>query len=383
MKLLIVSHPCVTPVNQEFFAEVEAQTGWELTIVAPAHWKSDYGTRYLERWPRFQGELIPIPVWNAGNIPLHIYQSFFVSLLNLQDPDVIFMHHEPYALATGQVYVANRLSIQSPIGFFTWQNIQKRYPLPIRCLEQMVYRDSQYAISGSKSASRVLREKGYENRISVIPGGIDPKIYNSVPPIDLHDKLDLSNSKTIIGYAGRIVEEKGLSTLLQALTQLRDYSWHLVVLGKGPFEESLRRQADDLGIKQDISFLGYVPHTETPNYLSAFDFTVLPSETQPHWKEQFGRIIIESLACETPIIGSNSGEIPHVINDLQGGLVFPEGQSDQLANQLRILISNDNLRDHLAQSGHKKVHTSYTNSSLTKEFIQTIQQVAPTRNTIA
>jgi len=121
-----------------------------------------------------------------------------------------------------------------------------------------------------------------------------------------------------------------------------------------------------------IQKVGFVPHDQAPEYLSAFDLLVLPSETRPHWKEQFGRVIIEALACGTPVVGSDSGEIPNVIAATKGGVVFPEGQPQALAEQLRSLILNPSLRSHLVEQGRQTVQSHYTNSALAQSFASTI-----------
>jgi len=374
MHLLVVSHPCVTPVNQKFFAEIEAQTGWDLTIVAPDSWTSKYGRKSLERWPTFSGDLYPLPVWLSGNVPLHLYRSLFLSLLRDVDPDVIFLHHEPYAAATGQVYLANWMTLQLPIGFFTWQNIHKKHPPPFRHLERMVYRQSQYAISGSESARSVLRRKGYSGPAPIIPAAIDPARFDAEEvPTPLTP--DLSDSTVLIGYAGRIVEQKGLHTFLDALAQRRHLSWHFVLIGDGDYVEPLQAQAQRLNIQDRVSFLGYIDHSDIPPYLSSLDFVVLPSETQPNWKEQFGRIIVEALAAGTPVLGSDSGEIPHLIERTGGGLTFEEGNASACARQLATLVRNGDLRDRLARQGQQYVTTNYTHQKLAHSFVETIEAV--------
>ena len=83
---------------------------------------------------------------------------------------------------------------------------------------------------------------------------------------------------------------------------------------------------------------GQVPSTEIPRLLNELDVLVLPSLTRRNWKEQFGRILIEAMACEVPVVGSSSGEIPHLIAD--AGLVFPEGDVEALRDALCKLMQD-------------------------------------------
>ena len=178
MKLLIVSHSCVTPINQQFYALVEQQTGWELTMITPSNWKNEYGTTLsVERWPDYKGQLLGLPVLKSGSIPLHVYRSTFIQLLRQLNPDFIYVYQEPYAIVTTQIYLANYLSVKKPIGFFTWQNIFKHYPFPFGQMEKFVLQQSELAFPGSQSAEQVLRQKGYRGESIIFPPGIDPKIY--------------------------------------------------------------------------------------------------------------------------------------------------------------------------------------------------------------
>lgn len=371
MKLLIVNHSCTVSVVQQFYAEIEQQTGWELTIVMPENWKDEYGIRRkIERWKDFRGQIISIPVWKSGSIPLHSYRSIFLNLLRKLNPDFIYLHQEPYALVTLQVYLANYFTIRKPISFFTWQNILKRYPIPFRQMERWVLKHTDVMFSGSYSAEAVMREKGYTGQSVLMPSGIDPAIYY---PRSNTLKTELGAQDALIGYVGRIVEQKGLKTLLLALNKIRSLPWRLVLIGSGEYETEFDAIAQQLNLSDRIQKLGFVPFTETPNYLSALDVLVLPSETRSSWKEQFGRVIIEAIACGTPVIGSDSGEIPHLINATKGGLVFPEGNAIALAQKLRELILNPELRSHYATTGRQAVLSQYTNALLAQRFAETVK----------
>lgn len=382
MKLLIVNHSCTIPVSQQFYAEVERQTGWDLAIVLPERWKDEYGReRKIERWKEYRGQLIGIPVWQSGSIPLHTYRSFFIQLLRDFDPDFIYLHQEPYAIVTLQLYIANRITVQKPISFFTWQNILKRYPTPFRQAERWVLQHTDIMFPGSYSAEAVMRTKGFTGKSVLMPSGIDPEIYYPRSHrADLRTKLKADT--VLIGYVGRVVEQKGLRTLLKALYEIRELSWRLVMVGSGEYEREFDTIANQLALSDRIDRLGFVPNTETPDYLSAFDILVLPSETRANWKEQFGRVIIEAMACGTPVIGSDSGEIPHLIAATGGGLVFAEAQAIALADRLRQLITDPDRRATLAQTGRESVLNHYTNSLLAQRFVAAIVETVQNRNKI-
>jgi len=143
---------------------------------------------------------------------------------------------------------------------------------------------------------------------------------------------------TALGYVGRLVPEKGLSGLLDAVAKL-DASVGLYFVGDGPMREELADKANALGIAERVHFVGPKPLDQLPSVMNAIDALVLPSLTTASWKEQFGRVIIEAFACGTPVVGSDSGAIPHVIADDGGG--FAEDDTQAMARAINACLSQD------------------------------------------
>jgi glycosyltransferase involved in cell wall biosynthesis len=119
-----------------------------------------------------------------------------------------------------------------------------------------------------------------------------------------------------------------------------------------------------MGVRDRVTFRGSLPGEEIPAMLAELDVVVVPSRTMPNWKEQFGRVIVEAMACEVPVIGSDSGEIPNVIGE--AGIIFPEGDAEALAVQLDNLL-NDPLRaERLGQAGRERVLARYTHERIAR-----------------
>lgn len=377
MHLLVVSHSCATAINQQFYADLQQVTGWEITLLVPGNWINEYGKPIASQWPGFHGRIIYRDVWKSGNIILHAYRGSMKRLLTDVNPDVIYVNHEPYAVATAQIFWANRRSIARPIGFYSCQNIVKKYPPPFRWTESFVYRQSSFSFPITASVDAVHRAKGYLGPSTLMPLGLDPSVYHRHDDNTwIRSDLGAEPGQVLLGFLGRFVPEKGLATLLNALAKIRHLNWQLALIGAGPFETELRRLIDQLSLSDRVTLRGYIPHPDAPKYFSAFDVTLLPSETQPNWKEQFGRVILESLACGTSVIGSNSGEIGTLVNELGGGLVFPERDANALAAAIAQLIESNSLRMSLAQNGQQKVLESYTTKTLAARFAQTIEGAA-------
>jgi glycosyltransferase involved in cell wall biosynthesis len=377
MRLLVISHACVTPLNQSFFADVLALTGWKLSLALPSFWKSEYKKAIRpEAWPGLESSIHPLPVMLPGNIPLHFYKSWLVGLLRQERPDAIYVHHEPYALATFQVCLANCMTGGKPMGFYAAQNILKKNPFPFDFLERWVFDRSNFAFPVTEGALSVLRTKGYRGDAHVLPLAVDTSVYKVCTDVASakRQELGIDPDEFVIGYLGRLVEEKGLVTLLKCLKKLPFDRWRCLLVGSGPQEQMLRAMVAEIGCHHQVTFIGYVPHNQTPAWLSLFDVLVLASETRCHWKEQFGRVLLESLACGTPVVGSDSGEIPTVITKTGGGMIFPEGDADALAEKLIILREDPGVRKQLMVRGQNTVRNEYRQNHLVAQFVSTVER---------
>ncbi len=163
--------------------------------------------------------------------------------------------------------------------------------------------------------------------------GVDPERFrpDAGARRGIRDGLGVGPDDVVVGFGGRLVPEKGVRLLVDAVAGL-EQAVHLVFLGEGPEEAGLRGRAAEAGVKDRVHFPGWVPSTEMPAWLAALDILALPSLTTRGWAEQFGRIAVEAMACGVPVVGSDSGEIPRVLGD--AGVVVPEGEVQALAGAL-------------------------------------------------
>jgi glycosyltransferase involved in cell wall biosynthesis len=376
MRILVVSHSCSTPLNQQIYAEIRRRTGWEFTLVVPENWLDEFGNSLPgQLWSGFDAQLVAAPVYLNGNIILHWYRTSFYRLLLENRFDAIYVNHEPYAVATAQVCWANLRTRRIPFGFYSCQNLEKNYPVPFCWTERMVYRSSAFAFPITNAVGRVIRSKGFAGSMAVCPLPLDPALYRKRPELEREEAISRKSGEVVIGYVGRMVEQKGLRTLVEALTKLPRSGWKLIVIGAGPFEQVFDDLVRERGLTDRVSRLGYVSHEVTPRFLAALDVLVLPSETQPNWKEQFGRVIMEALACGVPVIGSDSGEIPTLIKASGGGRVFPEKNSTALADMLQQMISDQHLRESCADSGYTWTIKNVSLAAVASSMADTIEEV--------
>jgi glycosyltransferase involved in cell wall biosynthesis len=187
---------------------------------------------------------------------------------------------------------------------------------------------------------------------------------------EFKSKLRLDNFT--IGYIGRLVKEKGVMDLLRAVSLLK-CKVNLLLVGDGELRNKITVEERRLGISGQIRIVDTIPSSRVPEYLNCMDCLVLPSRTTKKWKEQFGRVLIEAMACEVPVIGSDSGEIPDVIGE--SGLVFREGDVDDLASKLEVLINNKDVRVKLAEKGRQRVLNNFTQEKVAKETYKIYQKM--------
>ena len=259
MKLLVISHSFTTPSShQDMFARVERLSGWDLTLILPRTWKSEYGEREAERQPPgLQAKMLPLPVALNGNIPAPFLPREALPILRRERPDVIYVQHDPHGLATMQAFDANRRSVRVPIGFKNEQNIPKRYPWPIRLGEQFVYRNAAFGLTHARPPAEALRKKGYRGPLKMVPYPVDLSMFRPLGP-------DSPRGESLmVGFVGRLVPEKGVDTILDALAQTPETIRALIV-GNGPAEADLRSQAARLGVADRVEWRGYVEYAATP-----------------------------------------------------------------------------------------------------------------------
>ncbi len=365
----MVSKALVTGVYQKKLEEMAAAPDLELLVVVPPKWvEGRVGTLELDRLFTEGYQLEVEKMAFNGRHHLHFYPGLGKVVQRFQ-PDLIHIDEEPYNLVAAQATtLAKRVGAKTV--FFTWQNLYRRYPPPFRLFELYTYRHASAGLAGNADAVDVLRRKGFRKRVEVIPQfGVDPEIFApGRAPSD-------SERPPTIGYYGRLVPEKGVDTLIDAIALLPHHP-RLVIVGAGESLDDLKARASARGLGNRVTFRGTMPSAKIPAFLHELDVVVVPSRTRPNWKEQFGRVIVEAMSCGVPVVGSDSGEIPNVIGD--AGLTFAEGDVAALAMQLGKLLNDPSLRSGLSEAGRQRVLAQYTQRQIAAQTVELYREVIGT-----
>ncbi|MDE0506514.1 MAG: glycosyltransferase family 4 protein [Candidatus Poribacteria bacterium] len=270
-------------------------------------------------------------------------------------PDIVHLEEEPWSVNALQVTrLKRKYCPDSRFIFRTSLSIpakQKFGFLPV-WIERQVFRETDVAFPLSENAGRILKQRGYSGDAIPFPNGVDLRLFHKMDVSDLRTSLGL-DSYFVIGYLGRIIESKGLDTLIASAARL-DIDYRLLIIGDGEHKPSLVKIAEELGVTDRIVWVDGMLPEKVAEFVNCMNTIVLPSRTTPDWVEFFGRVIIEGMACEVPVIGSDSGEIPRVIGD--AGLVFPEGDAEALADQINRIALDPTFARQLIERGLKRVH---------------------------
>lgn len=356
----MISHTCQSPAEGQLKPHhLAARHGVDVRVVIPRRWKH-YGA-----WR--EPTVLPAPAFRplisrvrwpwAG--PAQFYLHHYPDLSGILSdfrPDLIDLWEEPWGLVSAHAcYLRNRIVPRTPIISETEQNIDKSLPFPFERLRRYTLRNADFVVGRNRESLDVTRNKGYAGPAEVVPNAVDTTLFR---PLDRDAcRAELGLSGFVAGYVGRLVEEKGLDDLVDAL-RFTPPDVSLLFVGSGPLERDLLARAQAAGAAGRVRILPAMPLAELPTVMNALDVFALPSRTTPRWKEQFGRVLIEAHACRRPVIGSDSGAIPDVVG--AGGLVVPERDPEALGRAIERLRAEPPLADEFAEQGYQRALAEFT-----------------------
>lgn len=214
-----------------------------------------------------------------------------------------------------------------------------------------------------------------DSKVSIVPEALDHSLFNTVPlsseEIIMLKKNDLEQKKYIL-FVSMIYYYKNVHTLVDAFAKLsKEFpELKLVLIGRNDlvnpktkrYYENITNQITDNNLSKKIKFLGHIMHDKLPSFYKGAKLFI-----QPSFYETFGKTVIESMACGTPVIGSNTGATPEVIGE--SGLLFNPNSSDELYNKMNILCSDHLQYKYLAEKGIEHA-ARYTFTKQATKFIE-------------
>ena len=347
MKLLIIYHAGLVQDAKAIFREY-ARQGVDLTVIVPSTFHSSQGQQltYSPGQDEAGHRFIPVP-FRAGRFA---FGALFSAIKNAA-PEVIHVFDEYSSTYLTQAIICRNILFgkKVPVFAYAFQNIPFAAPpliagFSIKSFKRLIYsigyplifwyhNRNVAGVSGSNSQA-LLNVKNCNPRAltKLIFWGVDFNDFGAQDPAACKNLLHLPPDEKIIGYVGRLVEEKGLDVLIEATSNIKHS--RLLLVGGGDCQNELEKLAVKLGVKERVYFFNNVPRHELKTYYNAFDVFVLPSKTMPGWKEQYGRVLVEAMACGLPIVASSSGAISEVLAGYPRGAIFAEGDARNLAQKI-------------------------------------------------
>jgi glycosyltransferase involved in cell wall biosynthesis len=356
-RLLTVGHAYVVAMNRRVAHEL-ARVGrddWEVTCVSPRSYHADLGLEHFSALADEPCRTLAVSAYATRFVHVFAYGPELRGVLR-EGWDVVYAWEEPYVFAGFQL--SSWTPKQSVFTLMTLQNIRKRYPPPFSWFERATLERADGWLYCGESIHRAQGDKpGYQERPSRLgPLGVDTAVFFPDAEARRRAREALGWSEDgppVVGFVGRFVPEKGVRLLMSALEQARE-PWRALFVGGGPLGDEIRLWAKNQGERVRVVTLS---HDEMPAYVNAMDVLCAPSETAPHWAEQFGRMLIEAFACRVAVIGSDSGEIPYVIGD--AGVVARERDRAAWTRAIDELLADPGRRRELGERGLARANELY------------------------
>jgi glycogen(starch) synthase len=204
------------------------------------------------------------------------------------------------------------------------------------------------------------------NRVDVIPNGVDNRAWRSPPRKVAAARSRFAAGGPLIGFAGRLVYEKGVQHLVSALPQLSDShpGLRVVIVGDGPHKDELQQEVRRLRVQNAVSFPGFLCTKELPAVLAATDAVVVPSIYEP-----FGMVALEAAAAGAPLAVASTGGLAEIVQSGVTGVTFPAKDPAALAGAVSTLLSDGVFARRVARKARSMVINRYGWATIAEQTV--------------
>lgn len=363
--VLVVSHACVTAVNRAPYSRL-ARLGWRVEIVTAERVELPDISRAAD--PR--GPDDPPMHFLPLQTPAPRFWSFIGlrTVLETRKPKVILLDYDPGSRIAIEVGWWTRTR-GTHIVCFSYDNMPRtvRSELAngslggaarvaaVQLLSLLGRRAVDHVWVLSNESARAVDSLGFRGKVSKIPLGFDPDFFKPDPVARTRVRDQLGLNQVTFAYFGRLVPEKGVHLLIRALHALRDYPWQLLLDKFGdyphPYERQLAELIAELKLDDRVVFFD-APHSAVAAYMNAADVVVVPSTENARWKEQYGRVAPEAMACGKLVVVSDSGALPELVGD--AGIVIPHDDVDAIVTVARRVLTDNTLPAQYAERAQER-----------------------------
>ncbi len=287
-------------------------------------------------------------------------------------PDIVHNHFNWYGLIIGVLGRARR--VETIHNTYHWFTTTERIAYSLYCLlASRVIAVSHHVASFSRRFFPLLRLK----KIIVIHNSVNPERFQPVSRGEVRRSLGISSDEIVIGFIGRLEEQKGITYLLQAVAEIsrENPKVRVVIVGEGTMKPHLHAHASSLGLTAAL-FLGY--RRDTPQLLGMLDVFVLPSLF-----EGLPVVLIEAMAAGCCVVATRIGGIEEVVTDRVDGILVEARNASALAAALRELIANPGLRKRLGDAARRRAAEEFSVHTMIKKTEDVYRHLLPHHRALA
>ena len=376
IRVLLVYHGAAWEPSRKLFDAIAEHDVVKLRVLAPKRGRDPASDRVLEIPQCYYGkyDLVTGRVHKAMRNFARPYVTGLMRQMICFRPDVVFVMNEVFSdIYLQALLYRNMVCRRAKVLFYGFENLvdppgTKRLRLRWTLLRRW---GDGGAYANSEGLRRVAAAGFPDDNLVLTYWGVPLDAFKPQRNDALRHELGLDDA-FVVGYVGRVVEEKGLGDVIDALGTLPS-KVKLLCVGDGPGLPTFNDRAAKAELNGRVTQLPRVADGEVPAYMNAMDALVLPSRTTPTWKEQFGRVLAEAMGCGVPVIGSDSGAIPQVIGD--AGLIYPEGDSKAMAQAIGQLSYDAALRRRLAERGVGRANEHFSSQAFAGKLVQLFEKV--------
>ena len=326
--------------------------------------------------PKGEHQVVTLQKAFRSNNRTQLLLKGFDQALSDWQPDFVLVEAEPWAFLRWQVWFWCRKNEGAQLFEFTWENLRRTgwKGLILDQVYRLAAKTNRGVVCGNEAAKALFIEAGQAKEDALVAAqlGIPDEgfpVVNEEERAAWRGEHEISLEYLVLGFCGRFIRSKGLLLVVEAMQELKQKGCKikLALLGHGELKEQIAQALGD-----DVLFFDSVGHREVPAVMKFWDLLVLPSQRLDEgglvWEEQFGRVIIEAVACGVPAIGSRHGAIPEVLGVSEA--VFEEGAVSSLAAKIEQFAFSTQARADLLAQERAHVFEQYTHTRLAARYAE-------------
>lgn len=313
-------------------------------------------------------KIIYLPI--SGNKGYYLNRFFINKIVKNEKPDIINVHY-----ASGYGTLGRFIKFKNKL-LNVWGSDVYDFPRQSKLKKQILIKNlNSYKAIASTSCCMAKEVEQYlvkKQKIYITPFGVDTEKFKNL-------NLEKKEDKIIIGIVKTLESKYGIEYLIKAVKELEKIldkknfeKIEVRIYGKGSLKEVLENLAQELKIEKKIKFEGFIPNLKVPKVINKMDIFVVPSVLD---SESFGVAAVEAMACEVPVIVSNVGGLREVVIDNETGFVIPKKDYKAIAEKIKKLIDNNELRKKMGKRGRKKVIDLYNWNNNVENMIEIYNKI--------